>query len=380
MQRRPNASGFLTRDLSVERIVLAYSGGLDTSVAIPWLRAHQDAEIVAVTMDLGQERELEAVRDRALAIGALRAHVIDLREAFAHDFVLPALKADALFDDRSPMTAALARPLIAQKLVEIAGIEHANTVAHGGGGTGRRSAFDALIRALNPKLKIMAPARDWAMTRADVAAYARAHDVPLPADVDSPYRAEMNLWGRSIECSAPDDEPPEEIYKLTKPARQCPDEPAYVEIEFEQGAPAAVNNVAMPMIELIAVLNTIASTHGVGRIDVVEHRVCSTRQREIGEAPAALLLHAAHRELRRIIAPRELERLSRSVSSEYADIIYTGLWFSPLRKALNGFVESVQERLSGMVRLKLFKGAYSIVGRHAVAAAMPIMIPMAKRS
>jgi len=364
----------------MERIVVAYSGGLETSVAIPWLRAHQDAEIVAVTMDLGQERELEAIRDRALAIGALRAHVLDLREAFAHDFVLPALKADALFDDRSPMTAALARPLIAQKLVQIADIEHAQAVAHGGGGTGKRSAFDALIRALNPKLKIVAPARDWGMTRVEVAGYARAHGVPLPSDVDSPYRAEMNLWGRSIECSTLDDEPPEEIYKLTKPARESPDEPAYVEIEFEHGAPSAVNNIAMPMIELIAVLNTIASTHGVGRIDVVEHRVGSARLREIGEAPAAVLLHAAHKELRRITAPRELERFSRTVSSEYADIIYSGLWFSPLRKALNGFVDSVQERLSGMVRLKLFKGAYSIVARHALVTPSPSMIPMAKRS
>lgn len=363
----------------MERIVLAYSGRLGTSVAIPWLKEHHDAEVVAVTMDLGQERELEAVRDRALAVGALRAHVLDLREPFAHEFVLPALKADALFDDRSPMTAALARPLIAQKLVEIADLEHASAVAHGGSGTGRRAAFDVLIRALNPKLKIIAPARDWAMGRAEVAAYARAHGVPLPADVDSPYRSESNLWGRSIECTALDDEPPEEIYTLTKPARECPDEPAYVEIQFEHGAPAAVNNVAMPLIELIACLNIIASTHGVGRIDVVEHRMGGARLMEIGEAPAAVLLHAAHRELRRITAPRELERFCRTVSGEYADIIYGGLWFSPLRKALNGFVESVQERLSGTVRLKLFKGAYSIVARSAVTTAATVMIPMAKR-
>ena len=362
----------------VERIVLAYSGRLDTSAAIPWLREHHNAEVVAVTMDLGQERELEAVRDRALAIGAMRAHVLDLREAFAHDFVLPALKADALFDDRSPMTAALARPLLAQRLVEIAAIEHASTVAHGGSSTGRRAVFDGMIRALNPKLKIIAPARDWGMDRAEVAAYARAHGIALPADIDSPYRSESNLWGRSIECSTFDDEPPEEIYTLTRPARECPDEPAYVEIQFERGVPAAVNNVAMPLIELIAALNIIASTHGVGRIDVVEHRVGNTRLREIGEAPAAVLLHAAHRELRRITAPRELERFCRTVSGEYADIIYTGLWFSPLRKALNGFVDSVQERLSGVVRLKLFKGAYSIVARHAATAPVPVMIPMAK--
>jgi argininosuccinate synthase len=364
----------------VDRIVLAYSGGLDTSAAIPWLREHLGAEVVAVTMDLGQERELEAVRDRALAIGALRAHVLDVREAFVDDFVLPALKADALFDDRSPMTSALSRPLIAQKLVEIAEIEHATAVAHGGAGTSRRSAFDTLIRALNPKLKIVTPARDWGLSRHDVAAYARAHGVPLPVDLDSPYRAELNLWGRSIASSIEEDEPPDEIYTLTRPARECPDEPAYVEIRFDRGVPSAVNSVAMPMIELIAALNIIASTHGVGRIDVVEHRIGSARLREIGEAPAAVLLHAAHRELRRITVPRELERFCRTVSDGYADIIYSGLWFSPLRTALNGFVESVQERLSGVVRLKLFKGAYSIVARNAFTPASPVFVPMAKRS
>lgn len=363
----------------MDRIVLAYSGGLDSSVAIPWLKAHHHADIVAVTIDLGQGRELEAVRDRALAIGALRAHVLDLRETFAHDFVLPALKADALYDDRSPMTAALGRPLIAQKLVEIAEIEHAQAVAHGGGGTGRRIAIDVLIRALNPKLKVLTPARDWGMTAAEVVEYAREHAIPLPPAADSPYRIEANLWGRSIECNTLENEPPDEIYTLTRPARECPDEPAYVEIAFERGAPAAINGVAMPMLELIACLNTIASAHGVGRIDVVEHRVGHTKLREVGEAPAAVLLHAAHKELRKIATPRELERFSRTVSAEYADLIYSGQWFSPLRGALNAFVDSVQQRVSGLVRLKLFKGAYSIVARNTAPAATPAIIHMAKR-
>jgi argininosuccinate synthase len=362
----------------VERIVLAYSGSLDTSVAIPWLKEHHQTEIVAVTMDLGQGRELEAVRDRALALGALRAHVLDLRDAFVRDFVLPALKADALYDDRSPMTAALGRPLIARKLVEIAEIEHAQIVAHGGGGTGRRVAFDVLIRALNPKMKVITPARDWGMSRPEVIEYARRRGIPLPPAVDSPYRSESNLWGRSIECSAIEDEPPEEIYTLTKSARECPDEPAYVEIAFERGVPAAINSVAMPMIELIACLGTIASAHGVGRIDVVEHRVGSSKLREVGEAPAAVLLHAAHRELRKVSAPRELERFSRTVSAEYADLIYGGLWFSPLRAALDAFVESVQERVTGVVRLKLFKGAYSIVARTATPTSAPTIIQMAR--
>lgn len=362
----------------MDRIVLAYSGGLDTSVAIPWLKERHRAEIVAVTMDLGQGRELEAVRDRALAIGAARAHVLDLREEFARDFVLPALKADALYDDRSPMTAALGRPLIARKLVEIAEIEQAQAVAHGGGGSSRRVAFDVLIRALNPKLKVITPARDWGMTRSEVIAHARRHAVPLSPDVESPFRAESNLWGRSIECSSLEDEPPEDSYTLTRSARECPDEPAYVEIAFDRGTPAAINGVALPMIELIASLGTIASAHGVGRIDVVEHRVGPSKLREIGEAPAAVLLHAAHKELRKVTAPRELERFSRSVSAEYADMIYGGLWFSPLRGALDAFVQSVQEPMTGVVRLKLFKGAYSIVARSATPASAPAIIQVTR--
>jgi len=366
----------------VERVVLAYSGGLDTSAAIPWLKEHHHAEIVAVTMDLGQERELEAVRDRALASGAVRAHVLDLREEFAGHHVLPALKADALYEDRSPMTAALARPLIASKLVEIAEIEQARTVAHGGGGNGRRVALDVLIRALAPKVKILAPARDSGMTRAELVDYARRHAIFTRSTGDGPYRAELNLWGRAIECGTVSDddwrEPPDEIYTLTRPARECPDEPAYVDIAFDRGVPAAINGVAMPMMELIASLGTIASAHGVGRIDLVEHRVGNSRVRELAEAPAAVLLYAAHRELRKASGPRELERFARTVSAEYADIIQGGLWFSPLRAGLDRFVDSVNERMTGVVRLKLFKGAYSIVGRHVGQAATPHIIPLAK--
>ena len=215
--------------------------------------------------------------------------------------------------------------------------------------TNRRVAFDVLIRALNPKMKVMTPARDWGMSRQEVIEYARRRGIPLPRTVDSPYRSESNLWGRSIECSAIEDEPPEEIYTLTKSARECPDEPAYVEIAFERGVPAAINSVAMPMIELIACLSTIASAHGVGRIDVVEHRVGSSKLREVGEAPAAVLLHAAHRELRKVAAPRELERFSRTVSAEYADLIYGGLWFSPLRAALDAFVDGPDEDVHSVV-------------------------------
>jgi argininosuccinate synthase len=352
----------------MDRIVFAYAGDVDASAAIPWLREHMHAEVVAVTMDLGQGRAIEAMRDRALAVGALRAHVLDLREEFAQEFVLRALQADALYDDRSPMTAALSRPLIARRLVDIAEIEHAHTVAHGGGAGGRRVAMDVLIRALNAKLKILAPAREWGMSHEQVAEYAKRFGIHVSDDDTHRYQVDLNLWGRSIESPTLDDEPPEEMYALTRAARDCPDEPAYVDIAFERGSPAAVNGIAMPLIDLIASLGTIASAHGVGRVELVEHRLGNTRLREVGEAPSAVLLHAAHKELRKMASTREHERFSRIVSAEYADVIYGGLWFSPLRKSLDAYVATVQERITGLVRFKLFKGSFSIVGRQLQTA------------
>jgi argininosuccinate synthase len=362
----------------MERIVLAYSGGLETSIAIPWLKAKYRADIVAVTMDLGQGRELEVLRDRALALGAVRAHVLDLREEFATDFILPALKAEALYDGRSPMAAALGRPLIAKKLGEIAEIEQASAVAHGGGGSGSRGAIDVLLRALSAKLKVLAPARDSALSWPAALEYARQHGVPVPPAAGDAYRTDANLWGRTIECVAGQDvrgEPPEHIFTQTKPARECPDEPAYVEIAYAQGVPVSINGVVMPLLELIASLRTIASAHGIGRVDVVEHRVGTTKIREMAEAPAAVLLHAGHRDLSSASASRHFERFARTVSAEYADIIYNGQWFSPLRRALDGFANAAQNHINGVVRLKLHKGAYSSVGRSAARASVSAEAP-----
>ena len=351
----------------MKRIVLAYSGGIDTSVAIPWLRERYNAEIIAVTMDLGQGKELEEVRDRALATGAIRAHVLDLREEFARDYIIPALKADAIYEDRYPLATALGRPLIAQKLVEIAEIEQATAVAHGCTGKGNDQVrFDVTTRALNPRLKVLAPARDWGMTRPETIEYARRRDVRVPVTVSSPFSTDSNLWGRSIECGTLEDpwnEPPEEIYTITKSPGESPDEAAYVEVSFEEGVPTAINGVAMPILDLISSLSTIAGTHGVGRIDMVENRLVGIKSREIYEAPAGVVLHAAHKELQKLVTSRDLERFSRAVSLQYADVIYNGLWFTPLREALAAFIAKVQERVTGTVRLKLFKGHCRIVGR-----------------
>jgi len=353
----------------MERIVLAYSGGLDTSVAIPWLKEKYNAEIIAVTMDLGQGKELDEVRERALATGAVRAHVLDLREEFARDYILPALKADAIYEDRYPMATSLGRPLIAQKMVEIAEREGATAVAHGCTGKGNDQVrLDVTTRALNPKLKVIAPARDWGMTRPEEIEYARKRGVPVPVSVASPYSTDTNLWGKSIECGILEDpwqEPPEEIYTMTRSQAECPNEPAYVELSFERGTPTAVDGVPMPLIDLIAGLGTTAGAHGVGRIDMLENRLVGIKSREIYEAPAAVVLHAAHKELQKMVTTKDLERFSRLVSLQYADIIYNGLWFTPLREALDAFVEKVQERVTGVVRLKLFKGDCRIVGRRS---------------
>ncbi|HEY7789064.1 MAG TPA: argininosuccinate synthase [Vicinamibacterales bacterium] len=354
------------------RIVLAYSGGLDTSVAIPWLAERYQAEIIAVTLDLGQEKALAGVRQRALDTGAIRAHVLDVREEFAQGYILPALKADAIYEDRYPLATALGRPLIARRLVEIAEMEQATAIAHGCTGKGNDQVrLDVSVRALNPSLEVIAPARLWQMTRPDEIAYARARGITVPATVDSPYSTDSNLWGRSIECGVLEDpwkEPPEEIYALTASPQACPDDPAQVEIDFACGVPVRLNGVEMPLIELIESLTLIAGTHGVGRIDMVENRLVGIKSREIYEAPAAHVLHLAHRELQKLVTPRDLERVARDLSVRYADLVYNGLWFTPLREALDAFFERVQARVTGTVRLTLFKGACRIVGRRSPMA------------
>jgi argininosuccinate synthase len=327
------------------RIVLAFSGSFETSLAIRWLMERHAADVIALTLDFGQGRELEAVRDRALATGAARAHVLDVRDEFAREFVLPSLKADATGPGRLVLAKALTRPLIARKLVEIAEIERATAVAHGGHrGRDGAPALERLIRTANPAVSVIAPRDEWQMGREEQLAFAAAHGIPVRPAADGACRVEVNLWGRSIACAG---NPPETVYTLTKAAADCPAEPATVEIAFERGVPKAINGVFMPLLELFASLGTIAGAHGVGRLQA-DGRTC--------EAPAALLLHEAHRRIQARATAGDLEGFAEIVSRTYADLICRGQWFMPLREALDAFVEKVQERVNGTVRLKVFKG------------------------
>jgi len=349
------------------RIVLAYSGGLDTSAAIAWLAEQYAAEVIAVTLDLGQGRELTDVRERALTVGAARAHVLDVRDEFASDYILPALQAGALYEDRYPLATALSRPLIARKLVDVARMEGASVIAHGCNGKANDELrLELGVRALDPSMTVLAPARIWGMTRDELVVYAKARHIPIPAD--DPYTVDTNLWGRSIERGVLEDpwqESPEDIYTLTRSPLLCPSEPAYVEIEFDQGVPVRANGVEMPLVELIESLETIAGAHGVGRIDMVENAAAGGKSREIYEAPAAVLLHTAHSELEKLVVPRDLERLGHELGRAYADLVYNGRWFSPTREAVDAFMRTIQPRVTGAVRLKLFKGDCRVVGRRS---------------
>jgi len=353
----------------MQRIVLAYTGGLDTSVAIPWLAGRFDAEVIALTLDLGQGRELMDVRERALAAGAVRAHVIDVREEFARDFILPALQAGALYEGRYPMATALGRPLLARRLVEIARMEGASAIAHGCFGKGNDQVrLDVSARSVDPAITVIAPARMWGMSRSEEIEYARARGIQVPVAATSPYSIDANLWGRSIESGVLEDpwiEPPEDIFTLTRSPLEAPDEPAYLEIAFEAGVPVRTNGVEMPLVELVESLETIAGAHGVGRIDMVENRLIGIKSREVYEAPAAVVLHEAHRSLESMVIARDLERIKHGLARAYGDLVYNGLWFSQTRQAIDAFVRSIQPRVTGAVRIKLFKGTCTVVGRRS---------------
>ncbi len=349
-------------------VVLAYSGGLDTSVAIRWIKEKYDLDVIALTIDVGNERDLPAIAERARQIGAVKALVVDGREDFVRYFVWPALQAGAIYEGQYPLATALARPLIARLLVEVARAEGAVAVAHGCTGKGNDQVrFDVSINTLAPDLKIIAPVREWSMTRDNEIAYAAEHNIPIKVTNASPYSVDQNLWGRSVECGILEDpwaEPPEDVYAWTvNPDSVEHTEPTYVEITFQHGVPIALNGAEIEGATLVESLNKTAGQYGIGRIDHIENRLVGIKSREVYEAPGAIVLHAAHKALESLTLSRDQIRFKESVVSEYARLIYNGQWYSALHQDLAVYVQSTQRFVSGIVRMKFFRGNCAVVGR-----------------
>ena len=351
------------------RCVLAYSGGLDTSVAIPWMTERLGYDVVALSIDLGEARELRSVQERALRTGAVAAYVVDARRMFVEHFAFPSLMAGALYEGVYPLATALGRPLIAKLLVDLARDEGAQAVAHGCTGKGNDQVrFDVAVAALAPELRVVAPVRDWDMGRPDEIRYAREHGIEVPATVESPYSVDANLWGRSIECGILEDpweEPPREVFAWTADPQEAPPSGALVEIAFEQGRPVALDGERLDAADLVSRLNALGGAHGVGRIDHVENRLVGIKSREVYEAPGAVILMTAHQALESLTLSRDVMRFKRTVADEWARLTYDGLWFSALRQDLWAFVRSTQDFVSGEVRLRLQQGSVRVVGRKA---------------
>src|SRR5579875_3436823 len=346
-------------------VVLAYSGGLDTSVAIRWIKEKYGLDVIALTIDVGNDRDLEAIAERARKIGAVKALVVDGRADFVRYFVWPALQAGAIYERQYPLATALARPLIARLLVEVARAEGAVAVAHGCTGKGNDQVrFDVSINTLAPDLRIIAPVREWSMTRDNEIAYAAEHGIPIPVTNASPYSVDQNLWGRSIECGVLEDpwaEPPAEVYAWT--SSNPPSEPAYVEITFERGMPVALDGEEIDGVALIEKLNALGGAYGIGRIDHIENRLVGIKSREVYEAPAAVVLHSAHSALESLTLSRDQVRFKEIVSAEYARLVYNGQWYSALHQDLATYVQSTQRFVSGVVRMKLMPGQCIVAGR-----------------
>jgi argininosuccinate synthase len=351
-----------------ERCVLAYSGGLDTSVAIRWLQEELGYDVVTLTADLGESKDVDAVAARALRTGALSAHIADARRVFIDAFCFPTLAAGALYEGVYPLATALARPLIAKLLVDVAREEGAAAVAHGCTGKGNDQVrFDVAVGALAPELRVVAPVRDWDMGRPQELEYAAMHGIEVAATRESPYSVDANLWGRSIECGILEDpwaEPPDEVYEWTA-QQHAHASGTVVEIGFERGVPVSLDGRRLDGDQLVAELNAAAGARGIGRIDHVENRLVGIKSREIYEAPAAVTLHAAHHALESLTVTRDVARFQRIVADEWARLVYDGLWFSSLRSALDGFVQETQLHVTGAVRMRLEDGVAQVVGRRA---------------
>ncbi|PHF05884.1 argininosuccinate synthase [Bacillus wiedmannii] len=349
-----------------KKVVLAYSGGLDTSVAIKWLQ-EKNYDIIALCLDLGEGKDLAFVKEKALSVGAIKSYMIDVQEEFANEYALMAMQAHTLYEGKYPLVSALSRPLIAKKLVEIAEQEGATAVAHGCTGKGNDQVrFEVSIQALNPYLEVIAPVREWKWSREEEIAYAKENNVPIPINLDSPFSIDQNLWGRSNECGILEDPwaaPPEDAYEMTLALEDTPNKPEFVEIGFEAGVPITLNGTAYSLSELIKTLNALAGKHGVGRIDHVENRLVGIKSREVYECPAAMTLITAHKELEDLTHVKEVAHFKPVIEQKITELIYNGLWFSPLKQALHAFLQETQKNVTGTVRVKLFKGHAIVEGR-----------------
>ena len=350
-----------------KKVVLAYSGGLDTSVAIRWLQEKYDVDVIAVSVDVGQPGDMKENIDRAKQIGAVDAYAIDAKKEFVQNYCFPALKANALYEGSYPICTSIARPLIAKLLVEVAKKEGASFIAHGCTAKGNDQVrFDVSIGALAPEIGIIAPMREWVMSREDEIDYAKKHNIPIKVKKASPYSTDENLWGRSIECGVIEDawhEPPEDAFEWTISPSKAPDKPDFVEIGFEKGVPSILNGKRMNGVDLVYELNSIAGKNGVGRIDHIEDRLVGIKSREIYECPAATVLITAHKDLEKMVLPKDVLKFKAEVDQKYAELAYDGLWFSTLKGSLDAFIDKTQEFVTGTVRIKMFKGSAMVIGR-----------------
>ena len=349
-----------------ERYVLAYSGGLDTSVLIKYLQEKYNAQVITVTVDVGQQEDIKAVEEKAKKLGVLKHFSIDAKDELAKDYIFPAIKANALYEGKYPISTSLSRPLIAAKMVEIAEKEGATGLAHGCTGKGNDQVrFDITLGSLAPDLKIIAPVREWGMTRAEEIAYAKAKGIPVSTAAKK-YSIDQSIWGRSIECGVLEDanqEPPEDAFEWTVSPEKAPDTPEYLTITFEAGVPVALNKENLAPLALIETLNKTAGKHGVGRIDHIEDRLVGIKSREVYECPAATVLLEAHKDLEKMVLTRHEVLFKQQIDSQWTFLAYTGLWMDPLREDLEAFINKTQENVHGKVRVKLYKGGLQVVGR-----------------
>ncbi len=354
-------------NINKKKVVLAYSGGLDTSIIIPWLKENYDMDVIACCIDVGQGDELEPIKHKALSTGAEKVYVIDARKEFVEDYVMPTVKSGAVYEGKYLLGTAMARPIISKKLVEVAEKEGAKYIAHGCTGKGNDQVrFELSIKALNPEIKVIAPWREWDIkSREEAIDYAMQRGIPVPVSKERPYSRDRNLWHLSHEGADLENTltpHPEDIYMLTTTPENAPDKPEYVEIDFVKGSPVKVNGISYEPMALLEKLNEIGGRNGIGLIDIVENRLVGMKSRGVYETPGGTILHSAHKELEYITLDKDTMRFKQMVSEKYAELVYDGLWFTPLKEALDAFVESTQQNVTGVVSMKLYKGSCTISG------------------